>query len=244
MSRDQTSDRCATIVWTQCCVERSQNLTKVSFPEVNRYPGAVEVDVEGRSREDDKKWMFVIWSRWPRNLRYLNSISFKGKLVSFWPIKTSFPNNIPHNEVSILWTRCKSSSLFVKSKRGNSLLVPIKSGHDGLCRGIPESDRTIGITNSKDIRLRGSLNTGNLGTMPSLVPHGKLYEISPQNSNHANPYHFPLLNVPYQYIFQSRDICKLSVENRVWWWATDQSKCLQINWEGATTAFNLCSIPE
>ena len=36
ISRDHTSDRCATIVWTQCCVERSQNLTKVSFPEVSK----------------------------------------------------------------------------------------------------------------------------------------------------------------------------------------------------------------
>jgi len=48
MSIVQISERCATIVWIQCCIERSQSFKNVSFEEVSKKPDA-DLDVDGRS---------------------------------------------------------------------------------------------------------------------------------------------------------------------------------------------------
>ena len=51
----------------QCCVERSQSFTYVSFEVVSRK-AEVDEDVAKEVSEEEMKRTAVIWSRWPPRL--------------------------------------------------------------------------------------------------------------------------------------------------------------------------------
>lgn len=63
MSKDQTSERCATVVWTQCWVDKSQTFRKESLDVVIIKVDPEADDVEGTLAEMSKNFIAVIWSR-------------------------------------------------------------------------------------------------------------------------------------------------------------------------------------
>lgn len=67
-SRDQTSARCARVVWTQCWVDKSQTFKKESLDAVTTKVDPEADDVEGTLAKISKNFMAVTWSRWPRSL--------------------------------------------------------------------------------------------------------------------------------------------------------------------------------
>ena len=60
MSRDQTSERCAIVVCTQCWVDKSQTFRKESLDVVTTNVDPEADDVEGTLAEMPKNFMAVI----------------------------------------------------------------------------------------------------------------------------------------------------------------------------------------
>ena len=79
----------------QCCVERSQSFTNVSFEELRRSQEVVLVDVDAVAVGYlERKRIFVIWSRWPLSLCPCLALAVDA-LEDHAPEKASFPNYVP-----------------------------------------------------------------------------------------------------------------------------------------------------
>lgn len=60
MSKDQTSERCAIVVWAQCWVDKSQTFKKESLDVVTMNIDPEADEVEGTFAEMSKNFMAVI----------------------------------------------------------------------------------------------------------------------------------------------------------------------------------------
>jgi hypothetical protein len=70
------------------------------------------------------------------------------------PEKASFPNYVPYDNVSVLGARCQSDPSIVEGEcsDGSLMTVECRDYRPGRC--VPEPDRTIRITDGKNIALR------------------------------------------------------------------------------------------